>query len=61
MSQSFVQESGRASSPAETPHKPSSWKNTVQVWLNRQQGRHELSGLDDRLLEDIGISREEAL
>jgi uncharacterized protein YjiS (DUF1127 family) len=27
----------------------------------RRQGRQDLSALDDRLLEDIGISREDAL
>ena len=29
------------------------------VWLSRRQGRQDLSLLDDRLLEDIGISRED--
>ena len=31
------------------------------IWLNRRQGRRDLSELDDRLLADVGISREDAL
>jgi uncharacterized protein YjiS (DUF1127 family) len=38
-----------------------SWTNTMGIRLGRSQGRQDLSALDDRLLEDIGISREEAL
>jgi uncharacterized protein YjiS (DUF1127 family) len=30
-------------------------------WLMRQQVRQDLGALDDRLLEDLGISREDAL
>jgi uncharacterized protein YjiS (DUF1127 family) len=60
MSQSFVQEPGPASPAAEIRHKPSSRRNTVLAWLNRRRGRQELSSLDDRLLNDVGISREEA-
>jgi hypothetical protein len=33
----------------------------IAIWLNRQQGRRELSELDDRLLADVGISREDAV
>ncbi len=29
--------------------------------LRRRQGRQELAELDDRLLRDVGISREQAL
>ena len=31
------------------------------IWLNRHQSRRDLSELDDRLLADVGISREDAL
>jgi len=31
------------------------------IRLGRRQGRQDLSALDDRLLEDVGISREDAL
>jgi uncharacterized protein YjiS (DUF1127 family) len=33
----------------------------IVVWLNRRQGRRDLSELDDRLLADVGISREDAV
>jgi uncharacterized protein YjiS (DUF1127 family) len=39
----------------------SSLASGIAVWLNRQQGRRDLSELDDRLLADVGISREDAL
>jgi uncharacterized protein YjiS (DUF1127 family) len=62
MSQSFVQEPRRASSPAQTSqHIRSNWSRAIEIWLNRRRGRQELSSLDDRLLDDIGISREDAL
>lgn len=37
------------------------WTDTMGIWLGRRQGRQDLSALNDRLLEDIGISREDAL
>jgi uncharacterized protein YjiS (DUF1127 family) len=37
------------------------WTNAIVIWLNRRQGRRDLCALDDRLLADIGISREDAL
>jgi uncharacterized protein YjiS (DUF1127 family) len=39
----------------------SRWAGSIGIWLNRRQGRQDLSALDDRLLADIGISREDAL
>jgi uncharacterized protein YjiS (DUF1127 family) len=39
----------------------SSLANVIAIWLNRQQGRRDLSDLDDRLLADVGISREDAV
>jgi uncharacterized protein YjiS (DUF1127 family) len=33
---------------------------TIGTWLVRRDGRQELRSLDDRLLKDIGISREDA-
>ena len=39
----------------------SSLAGTIVIWLNRRQGRRDLSELDDRLLADVGISRQDAL
>jgi hypothetical protein len=39
----------------------SSWIGTITIWLNRRQGRQDLSALDDRLLADVGISRQDEL
>jgi uncharacterized protein YjiS (DUF1127 family) len=35
--------------------------DTIVIWLNRRQGRRDLSELDDRLLADVGISRQDAV
>ncbi len=62
MSQASVFEPRRASTSAGTGrYILSSWARTIEIWLIRQQGRQDLSLLDDRLLDDIGISREDAL
>jgi uncharacterized protein YjiS (DUF1127 family) len=39
----------------------SSLARMIAIWLDRRQGRQDLRELDDRLLSDVGISREEAL
>ena len=39
----------------------SSLAGMTAIWLNRRQGRQDLRELDDRLLADVGISREDAL
>lgn len=38
----------------------SRWASILAIWLDRRQGRWDLSELDDRLLADVGISREDA-
>ena len=38
----------------------SSLARTIGRWLIRRDGRQALLSLDDRLLKDIGISREDA-
>jgi uncharacterized protein YjiS (DUF1127 family) len=62
MSRSSVLESHRAHSRAGTGRRIwSGWADTMASWLMRHQVRQDLSALDDRLLEDLGISREDAL
>jgi uncharacterized protein YjiS (DUF1127 family) len=62
MSQSSILEPRRVSSGTGAGRSlVSKWIRTMAIWLIRQHGRQELSSLDDRLLEDIGISREDAL
>jgi uncharacterized protein YjiS (DUF1127 family) len=39
----------------------SRWTSKIALWLDLRQGRQDLSELDDRLLADVGISREDAL
>jgi uncharacterized protein YjiS (DUF1127 family) len=40
---------------------PIGWFHAIGTWLGRRRLRQDLSDLDDRLLDDIGISREDAL
>jgi uncharacterized protein YjiS (DUF1127 family) len=56
--------------PAATTHKPSLWARLVQylkhgfmtlyMWQRRVNDRCHLSEMDQRLLDDIGISRADA-
>jgi uncharacterized protein YjiS (DUF1127 family) len=62
MSQSAIHESGRVYRPVAARRPPlSTLSRMLENWLNRRHLRQDLSSLDDRLLEDVGISREDAL
>jgi uncharacterized protein YjiS (DUF1127 family) len=62
MSQSFALKTPSASSGAGTFRQLlSSWVRSAESWLVRRHGWQDLSTLDDRMLADVGISREEVL
>ena len=61
MSHSSVQEAGFADYRAATHrHLLLSWIRTIRFWAARQRQRRALAELEDQILDDIGISREQA-
>jgi uncharacterized protein YjiS (DUF1127 family) len=62
MSQSFVLQPRRARSGARI-HLPKllSLVRAIDMWLARRQGWQDLNLLDDRMLKDVGITREQVV
>src|SRR3954464_12825762 len=62
MSQSFVLHSSPAKSGGSI-RLPLAlrWLRAMEMWLARRQGWQDLNSLDDRMLKDVGVTREQAL
>jgi uncharacterized protein YjiS (DUF1127 family) len=37
-----------------------SWLTVIEMWLARRRRWQDLNSLDDRMLKDVGITREQA-
>ena len=60
MSQSSVMEAPRTSAAARTGRNGlSTWVRSMETWFIRRQGWQDLNSLGDRLLRDVGFSRED--
>lgn len=40
---------------------PNGWLELLATWYQRHRQRHQLRELDDHLLADVGLSREQAV
>ena len=62
MSQSFVLQRYPAKSGARSRLPVlSGWVRAINMWLARRQGWQDLNLLDDRMLKDVGIPREQVI
>jgi uncharacterized protein YjiS (DUF1127 family) len=62
MSQSFVLQRYPAKSGARSGLPVlSGWVRAINMWLARRQRWQDQNSLDDRMLKDVGITREQAL
>jgi uncharacterized protein YjiS (DUF1127 family) len=55
---------GHTSQQGDSPSRAVSWIDTARMWVERSRQRRALGGpgeLNDALLKDIGVSRDEAL
>jgi uncharacterized protein YjiS (DUF1127 family) len=57
---SVIQTHWRRGSSAVPRRNPiTSWIHAVSIWFSRRRSYQDLASLDDHLLSDVGISREE--
>lgn len=50
----------RTITTARTGAAPTRWRVVIARWINRQRQRRALTELDDRMLRDIGVTRDAA-